>query len=390
MILRVLRVATVAAALLCASLAPSVFVSEASAACPYQARVITYNPEGWSILTDAFATYVTTCADYYITLPPLESDKTQPRGGASPGTVRSKGANFHPLAEFHWATWSGSPHTWFGKGVEFRRRMTAAGYDSSREETWAINEIPGSVRDPGSTGQTVRTQVKDLVRGLYWGPNNVALGGGVFVVGLGQQTTFFDVYKPNLKNWLNDSSFWTTMNTYVRWWGQEAYTDCRFVCKNQTIVADRSRRVNDFVEHVAKLANADPAQASAARAFFNESYFPMMTAFWKSPDYGNTQLLGQDTMRKLVSLEVYAARAWAGPRQYPDGRIGFAWDNSPAGETPEAAAAVANRLAAAIKGAYGDGGTAAKACSPTGAYTNCTPFIDGAEWNDAWRTFETW
>jgi len=41
-------------------------------------------------------------------------------------------------------------------------------------------------------------------------------------------------------------------------------------------------------------------------------------------------------------------------------------------------------------GAYGSGGTAARACSPSGAFTWCTPEVSGAAFNPAWDTFESW
>jgi hypothetical protein len=97
-----------------------------------------------------------------------------------------------------------------------------------------------------------------------------------------------------------------------------------------------------------------------------------------------------DTMLKFVSLEVYSARAWAGPRPYPDGRVGFAWNQSPRGASAAETAQLATRLAQAIQGAYGDGGTAAKACSPNGAYTWCAPVLPGAAFNPGWKTFESW
>lgn len=155
-------------------------------------------------------------------------------------------------------------------------------------------------------------------------------------------------------------------------------------------IAERSTATNDFTQHMAKLAFAGPPTTAAARAFFDKAWTPVMTAFWRdAKGYGNNRI-PLDTMMKFVSLEVYAARAWAGPRPYPDGRIGFAWNQTPLGAPPAETQQLAARLAQAIQGAYGDSGTAAKACSPQGAYTWCAPQLPGAAFNPGWKTFETW
>ena len=145
----------------------------ARTACPYQAQVITYNPRGWQPLLDSLAANQTPCAQYYVVLPPLE-DKVTPRGRRLVEAVRSKGPNFHPVAEFSWKGWYAKPGTWYSKGVSFRRKMAAAGYDPRRGETWAINELPSTIRSRTDTRQRAR----DLIRGLYTRPAPVgALGG---------------------------------------------------------------------------------------------------------------------------------------------------------------------------------------------------------------------
>ena len=84
----------------------------ARSACPYQAQVLTYNPRGWQPLLDALAANQTPCAQYYIVLPPI-SDKLTPRGRRIVQAVRSKGPNFHPVAEFSWRFWSQQPGSWY-------------------------------------------------------------------------------------------------------------------------------------------------------------------------------------------------------------------------------------------------------------------------------------
>ena len=51
---------------------------------------------------------------------------------------------------------------------------------------------------------------------------------------------------------------------------------------------------------------------------------------------------------------------------------------------------LSKRLAAALHGAYDDGGGAARyACSPSGAYTFCQCAVSGASLNRGWQTFAT-
>ena len=86
--------------------------------------------------------------------------------------------------------------------------MAAAGYDFSKGDTWVLNEISSAVRT--NTGQA-RTNVRELLRGLYEGDGTRPTRGAVFITGLGQQTNSLGQYQTNLQNWLSDSGFWTDM-----------------------------------------------------------------------------------------------------------------------------------------------------------------------------------
>jgi hypothetical protein len=356
--------------------------------CARTAEVITYDPNGWDTLVDAFEANVSTCANYFIHLPAIASDKTQPRGPTQPAGVRARKGRFFAVAEFHYGAWAMRADLgWFEKGVEFRKRMDAAGYNVMRGDTWAINELPSTVR----TDASVRTNVKDLVRGLYTGPSGAMPKAGiVFVINMGHETTNFTVYKPALKTWSSDGAFFTEMNKYVRYWGQETYTSATKVCVTGATVAGRADRVNAFTMHPARLVSTTttPTSAALTRTFFNATYFPLMTAFWKSTGpYGDTNVT-LDVMKHLVSLQVYSTRLWLDTHAYPDGRLGFAWDES-AGTAAERTE-LATRLAQSIRDAYAPTAGAARACSPTGAYTWCDCSLTGAAFNDAWSTFATW
>lgn len=363
--------------------------------CPQPVEVIIYGERAWNPLADALAADPSPCADYYISIPALSGDKTMPRGGDHITQMRARGPRFHALAEFHFTTWNqhvkDTGITWREAGIEFRRRMAAAGYDTALGDSWAINELPSSIRSDAG----LRANIRQLLVGLHDGPDGAqASSGAVFTVGLGQKTVNFSVYKPRLEIWLEDAAFWQVAGGTARFWAQEVYVDPDFVCVPDTNTGLRSGYINDYAEHVARLANAGPASAAAARTYLNAHYVPLMNGAWRTAaGYGNTDI-SLTQMQHHISTQVYAARAWAGSHPVPDGRIGFGWSPRNPDADPGFAADVdtlAARLAAAIHGAYDDGGGAARfACSPSGAYTWCQCAVAGATFNDGWKTFATW
>ncbi|MSQ84232.1 MAG: hypothetical protein EXR77_15335 [Myxococcales bacterium] len=358
------------------------------AECAFAAKVLTYNPKGWSHLADAMAADPAPCADYFIHLPAIAGDKTQPRGNPALVGVHALGGRFHAMAEFHWGGWwDVAGMSWLQKGKEFRKRMTEKGYVPGRDH-WAINELPSTVR----TDKAVRQAVRDVVQGLYEGPAGApAMGGAVYIIGMGQSTQNFNVYKPAMKDWTLDAGFWQDMNAYVKWWGQEVYGDPATVCVGAATVAARSEAVNVFAMHHARLADVGPAGAAAAGAFFDESYTPLGSAAWNS-DVFNTNKLTLDQMKHFASTQVYAARAWAAANKAPDERIALAWNDQLDGATVAQVQELAARVASALRYAYDKGGPAAsKACSPSGAFTWCGCAVAGAAFNPLWKTtFAAW
>src|SRR5947209_13848137 len=112
-------------------------------------QVVAYSEDGWDQLADAFQADKAAGAVFFLHIPALANDKMQPRGPGAPAALRARGSHFRAMAEFHWGGWHADSRTWYEKGVEFRRRMAAAGYDVSKGDTWAINELPSSFRsDP--------------------------------------------------------------------------------------------------------------------------------------------------------------------------------------------------------------------------------------------------
>lgn len=383
--------------------APEGFVEESTGAidvpadCRWPVQVVVWDSQQWMILGRQFAANPSPCAEYFLSVPGIANDKTNLRRGAAED-IRALGPQFHAMAEFHWGHWSQwverNGATWAEAGREFRRRMADAGYDVAAGDTWAINELPSSMRknSPGS-----RTRARNLVKALYEGdPGDPTARGAAFIVGVGQGMENYSFYKPQLEDWLCDADFWVDMNTAVRFWGQEVYADPQFSCFEGT-VADRSAALNEFFQHVPRLAAAGPQCAATARSYLSRAYVPVVGAAWKSSvGYGDTRI-SLDQMKHFVSTEIYAVRAWAGRHRTPDGRIGFAWAPINHDELePEVFNArldeLAQRIARSVQGAYGTaGGTAAHACSPSGAYTWCQCRVSGARRNDAWpRLFDSW
>ncbi len=146
-----------------------------------------------------------------------------------------------------------------------------------------------------------------------------------------------------------------------------------------------------FAMHHARLADVGPAGAAAAKAFFGESYTPLGSAFWRSDIY-NTDKLTLEQMKHFASTSVYAARAWAVNNTAPDARIALAWNNQLDGATEAEVKDLAARVASALRHAYDVAGPpAAKACSPSGAYTWCACSVNGAAFNGLWKTaFAAW
>ncbi len=358
-----------------------------SASCAKTARVFTYDPKGWQHLSDAFAKNPSPCAHYYIHLPAIAGDKKQPRGAEAVQGIHDHGAQFHAAAEFHWTGWSKSSNaSWYDKGVAFRKRMKAAGYVDGRD-TWAINELPSSVRSDAK----VRANVRELVRGLYEGPpGSEPMGGLVFIVGMGSPTTNFSVYKPAMQDWLTDSTFWSQMDEHVRWWGQEVYADPLNYCVKGATVADRAARLNEFTMHPHSLAAAGPDAAAAARKFFNESYTPILNGSFRSEIF-NTGTISLENMKAFASTQVYATRAYANKHDAPDWRIGITWSEHPEGVSDAALTALADRIADSIHTAYPDDDTPlSDVCGTTGAWTKCHCNMGGAKFNEGWSTFDRW
>lgn len=360
------------------------------ATCPLDAEVVVYSQNGWNVLADAIAAEPSDCAEYWLHVPGQSPDATMLRPGEA-ARMHARGPTLHAMAEFHWGDWSAyhaaTGASWTEIGHLFRARMVDAGYCVESGDTWGINEAPTAARLDGGT---VRADLVEVVRALDEGmPGMPPARGAVFVIGFGQGSSTTATYQANLEGWLADAAFWGQMNLHVRWWAQEVYTDPDVTCVPGSTLAARTTHVEEYTEHPARLAAAAPTSAGAdtAQSYFGRAYTPLLNAFWGSTGaYGHTDV-PLDTMQMLISEQVYATRLWADTHAAPDGRIGFGFGSN---RSPAEWNVLGQRLARAIRGAYGRSATAAGACYEGTVSAWCSCSVAGAAFTSVWTPLGTW
>ena len=340
-------------------------------------RAVFYAATDWLRLATKLAANASPCAQYYISIPPLVSDKTKARPDQA-WRIRALGANFHAMAEVHFTTWqrwvAANSSTWYAAGVEARHRMEAAGFDVTKGDTWAVNEFPSSVR---ANAGTTRAQVRDFVHGLYAGDGTPPTRGVVFIIGVGQSATGISLYQSNLQNWLTDSTFWADMSAYVSDWSQETYGDVRRYAVPGSSSDQRRDYLVDYLEHPRVLAGVGPPTIDPGRAYLAAAYSPLANAAWQwASGYGWTSV-PFDMMQSFVSGQVYALRYYSATSGQPVDHFGFAWQprNGSGLSTADyqaQGAAILDRLGSAIRDS-GDtsvdpGRPGVGACGPGGQF----------------------
>jgi hypothetical protein len=363
------------------------------------ARVVLYAATDWIRVATRLAAKASPCAQYFVSVPPLASDKTRFRVGQAE-KIRALGASVHALAEINfgaWATWVASNGgSWFGAGVEARTRMAAAGYDVTLGDTWAVNEISSAVR--ANTG-AARANVRELLRGLFTGDGSLPSAQGVaFVVGIAQGAPDLLTYQARMESWLQDTAFWADMSLYVSDWSDEVYGDVRAWAVPGAPVTDRRDALNDYLQHRIVLARAGPDTVATARSFLESASTPLANAAWQWPSAFGWTDVPVDQMKGYVSAQVYALRAFARSGAQPVDRFGFAWaprntDGLSQGDFTAQTADLLDRLATAIRDsavASDPNDPAAGACGPPAQNLYCGGDIDGARFNTAWQAFRTW
>ena len=351
-------------------------------------RAVFYAATDWLRLATKFAASPSPCAHYYVSIPPIASNKTQPRADQA-WRIRALGPAFHALAEIHMTAWSGwvaqNGGSWHAAGQEARRRMAAAGYDVGLGDTWAVNEFSSAVRRGDGAA---RANARAFVRGLYDGAELPDVRGAVFVIGVGQRTLDLSTYKTNLQGWLADAPFWQDMAAHVEDWAQELYGDVRNYAVPGSDLATRRDALNEYLQHPLTLARAGPEVAATARSFLEAAYSPLANAAWQWENAFGWTAVAPDQMQHFVSAQTYALRHADASAGHPRDHWGFAWAPRnaaalPAGDFAAQTGAILDRLSVAIRDSAGDAGGA---CGSSW----CAGEIAGAWLTGAWSTFAVW
>jgi hypothetical protein len=366
--------------------------------CRLPAKVLVYTSSDWVRAAQKLADDASMCAEIFLSIPPLAADKTNFRV-LQDDIVRAISPQIHPVAEIHVTGWQGwvttNKKTWYEAGVEARRRMAAAGYVVDNGEIWAVNEFSSAVRRGDGNA---RPNMRAFVRGLHDGVSGMpAVRGAVFVVGLDQRLADTSVYKATLKSFLADDGFWANMRSSVRFFAQETYADSRSWGVPGSSRNERARFFNDYLQHLAELAEAGPGEIEAARSYLREAYLPLASAAWPwKTAFGDTDM-AVEQMQNFVSTEAFAIRHYAGshPQRAPADRIGFAYAPNPAAAgRPDFASGnglILDRLASSLHHAYDrGGGSQTGACGPPGEHDWCESEREDAMFNAAWQLLQSW
>jgi hypothetical protein len=373
--------------------------SGTAAKCSSKLNVVLWGGIQWLELGKALAADRSGCAEYYVTIPPQDSDKTRLRGRDFK-KMRALGTHIHPVAEIRftgetgWQAWVKGPHrdfeagrTFYDAGVEARRRMAERGLDVGRGEVWALNELTEDVLE-NKAGS--RMEIREFLRGLYEGAEGMPKARGiVFNIGVPSDVSDASAYKEDLKAWLTDEAFWNDMDTYVDFFADEVYGNPANWGVAGMPLEQRTERLNEFLFHTATLAEGGPENAGAARDFFERSFVALGNAAWPHPGIGHTDVISAETMGHFIAAQVHAMRGYAEAHEgaVPEGTIGFAWapNRDGPGYSKQGVHTILAQLVRAIGGASQEGGTVCGAGDDA-----CAGDVDGARVNNAWRIFASW
>ena len=402
-------------------------------ACPFVNEVFFWTDANWLRVARNLAANPAPCTEYYISIPPVSTPKTDLRRFQA-AQIRAFGPQFHALADVHlgetgWVQWVRDNHhrfasdeeTWYQAGVEARRRMAhpQVNFDIASGDSWLLNDLNTGTRRDGGVYQGIdyeqwnRRNMRALIRGLYEGPAGGSLGqtAGLAQVAIQfthQNIPFVHEYKEDWKGWLLDEAFWADARKYVRWLGKEVYSDSRLWGPPESPLAKRAHHLQQYQFHVAELAEKAPAGGETARDYLRDAYLPLTNATWAAlgPDrfvplfccgHGET-MLSIDDMLHYVTEELYAIRWYADrrPNRAPAGRLGFTWQPTnnfavPQAEFLAAQDAILRRIAAALVDGYGPRGEARHMCRPPGTEEDwCDRGREGSTFTDQWKIFRFW
>jgi hypothetical protein len=393
------------------------YSARASSTCSGErSEIVISASSGSTALDDAFRKYPTRCAVYYVSIAPT-MDTNEPRedrwAGQGNAAQRLKalnkkattkkeksdyphwntsGASFVPVAEISFGRINARDFSNIGRA--FTRTMKRVGYG-----IWSIDEFPCSIVNDLSSRDWNNFTL--LVRGLS---QSGRVQGVVFNCYQRQDSGQSKVraIKKNTKSVYtkHTSADWKTLSV-TKLWAEEAYTFCSRVCVSGTSLGAKATHANAYMQHSARLAFAPgaPLEAGAIQDLFRTRFLPLINGWGGKPAkddaYGNNDLTVRQ-IRKLASLQTYAARAWAkqGDHPYSALRIGVRWTDYTNGSDWKKPNRdyLARRIARAIAGAYRPGGKPLGACDPSGGGNTglCQATVSGAKFTDAWATFRLW
>jgi hypothetical protein len=355
-----------------------------------------YAATDWLTLTKSLAHHASPCAQYYISIPPIQDAPgawvlSRPK---EPRIIHSFGPSFHAMAEVNtwpWGEWvDRTGRSWYDAGVLARRRMDGAGYSAKLGDIWAVNEFPLNL----GTDLSEQKAMTEFVHGLYRGTNKDApLKGLVWKVADFQTASDLAGWRKGLESWFSERRFWTAMSRYVRSWSSEVYADPVASCPPGSPFSRVARSVMAYLEHIPRLVDAGPGKAATARAFLERTYTPLANAAWQwNYGFGLTTIpAGQ--MQRFVALQTYGVAQFA--RTHPQAatpvRIGFGWAPKNTlgieeGHFHDGNHRIADALARSISAAFTPNGIfPSRACGVGGRRCQCK--VHGASLRQGWDTF---
>ena len=299
------------------------------------------------------------CAEYYLTIPPADADKTE----ASETAGRSSRCGRSILTFIPWPRSdsrrkpagasgpSGKGGSFYDAGVEARRRMAKAGLDVGAGEIWAVNELgrtsartspAGEMRCAEFSAACTRAETicqrragSSSTSAHSTSPSRRVQGDAR---GVAHRRGVLERPRQRVRRLLRGGG----LRRPAGLGGPRAS------------LADRTGALNDFFYHVPNLAQAGPNEADAARTVLERIRAADKRRVATRPHRANEPRLPRDD-GPVHLREVYAMREYgADATTVPDDAIGFAWAPNPArrratrmpGEDT-----VTKRLAAAIRDA---------------------------------------
>ena len=284
--------------------------------------------------------------------------------------------------------WSkAKPASWAAKGRLFRQRMAAAGYDrpATRGRSTSSRARPHEAGHPGAqratrcAGSTPGRAEPAAARGRVRRRNRTAA------------RQLRPVQGPARGLARRTAAWWTAVSPYVAWWSQEAYASCSQRVRRRS----EGRDPLDASQRVRRASGAARIRRAGTRGSSASALRPRVLpaddgVLARRKGYGNNRVsLAQ--MQALTNLEVYAARAWAIRNPYPDGRIGFAWNEHPAGRDARSGAGA--RDAARTVDLRAPTATEARRRRPAarpGRTRGARPTSAARRFNPGWATFASW